>query len=287
MARLDDEAAVLARRVSALRDPQLRVAYVRATLRDTSAPQVFELVLDVAARAEIGDDEHRDLWLVMAVALADPQCRTIREETAQLARAKALHDVATLLETQDSGPLSDAARRVPDFGTRDGRPLSLGERKSLARRPGRDLVLRVLRDPHPDVIRILLGNPRVTEDDLVRLCARRHRRQRRLRRPVRVISNSPRPCPRRRPCASTRANSAPTSHVWKAQARAVASRTTTSRDTFEGRSSVRRVRWVRRVRKVQFARFGRFAGLRCPTLPSGARLRRSPCRTFAARRQSI
>lgn len=173
MVRLDDEAAVLARRVSALRDPQLRVAYVRATLRDTSAPRVFELVLDVAARAEIGDDDHRDLWLVMAVALADPQCQTIREETAQLARSKALHDLATLLETPDAGPLSDAARRVPDFGTRDGRPLSLGERKSLARRPGRDLVLRVLRDPHPDVICILLGNPRLTEDDLVRLCARR------------------------------------------------------------------------------------------------------------------
>jgi hypothetical protein len=33
--------------------------------------------------------------------------------------------------------------------------------------------LRALRDPHPDVIRILLGNPHVTEDDIVRLCARR------------------------------------------------------------------------------------------------------------------
>jgi hypothetical protein len=173
MTRLDDEAAVLARRVASLRDPQLRVAYVRALLRDTTAPHVFELVLGVAARAEVGDEAHRDLWLVMAVALADPECQEIRAETAQLARDRALSDVATLLETPESGPVSEEARRVPDFGTRDGKPLSLGERKALARRPGRDLVLRVLRDPHPDVIRILLGNPRVTEDDLVRLCARR------------------------------------------------------------------------------------------------------------------
>lgn len=173
MRRLDDEAAVLARRVASLRDPQVRVAYVRATLRDTTAPRVFELVIDVAARAEIGDEEHRDLWLVMAVALADPQCQAIRAETAQLARERALHDVATLLETPESGPLAEGAKRVPDFGTRDGKPLTLGERKSLARKQGRELVARVLRDPHPDVIRILLSNPRVTEDDLVRLCARR------------------------------------------------------------------------------------------------------------------
>jgi hypothetical protein len=60
---------------------------------------------------------------------------------------------------------------VPDFGK--GRVLALGERKALARRQNRDLIARVLRDPHPDVIRILLGNPGVTEDDIVRLCAQR------------------------------------------------------------------------------------------------------------------
>jgi hypothetical protein len=49
----------------------------------------------------------------------------------------------------------------------------LGERKAIARKNDRDLITRVLRDPHPDVIRIVLGNPAVTEDDVVRLCARR------------------------------------------------------------------------------------------------------------------
>ncbi|MGD8861254.1 MAG: hypothetical protein PVI30_14700, partial [Myxococcales bacterium] len=45
--------------------------------------------------------------------------------------------------------------------------------KALARRNDRDLITRVLRDPHPDVIRILLGNPALTEEDVVRLWARR------------------------------------------------------------------------------------------------------------------
>jgi hypothetical protein len=35
------------------------------------------------------------------------------------------------------------------------------------------LLARVLRDPHPDVIKILLDNPAVVEADVVRLCARR------------------------------------------------------------------------------------------------------------------
>ena len=51
--------------------------------------------------------------------------------------------------------------------------MTLGERKALARTRDRDLLARVLRDPHPDVIRVVLGNPTVTERDVVRVCARR------------------------------------------------------------------------------------------------------------------
>jgi hypothetical protein len=64
--------------------------------------------------------------------------------------------------------------RVPDYGK--GRPLTLGERKSLARRPDRDMMARLLLDPHPDVIAHLLVNPRLTEDDVLRLAAKRPNR---------------------------------------------------------------------------------------------------------------
>jgi hypothetical protein len=60
---------------------------------------------------------------------------------------------------------------VPDYGT--GRELTVGERRSLARSPQRKVIERLLRDPHPLVLRQLLVNPRVTEDDIVRLAARR------------------------------------------------------------------------------------------------------------------
>jgi hypothetical protein len=61
--------------------------------------------------------------------------------------------------------------RVPDFGV--GPQVTLGERKSFARKRGRDIIARALADPNASVIRILLDNPALTESDVVRLCARR------------------------------------------------------------------------------------------------------------------
>ncbi|MCE9576344.1 MAG: hypothetical protein K8W52_24565 [Deltaproteobacteria bacterium] len=54
-----------------------------------------------------------------------------------------------------------------------GRALTLGERKSLARTHERQLLLLLTKDPHPDVVAILLDNPHVTEDDIVRIAAAR------------------------------------------------------------------------------------------------------------------
>ncbi len=54
-----------------------------------------------------------------------------------------------------------------------GRPLTLGERKSLARTHRRDLILHLVRDPHPDVVAILLANPHLTEPDVLVLASRR------------------------------------------------------------------------------------------------------------------
>jgi hypothetical protein len=53
------------------------------------------------------------------------------------------------------------------------REITLGERKSLARGRRREMLDRLLRDPDVSVLTILLGNPRITEADVVRLAARR------------------------------------------------------------------------------------------------------------------
>jgi hypothetical protein len=71
---------------------------------------------------------------------------------------------------------------------RDGKPLTLGERKSAARNPGRHILTRLIGDPSPDVIRHLLASPRITEKDVVRMAALRPAQPQVLR----VIFESPR-----------------------------------------------------------------------------------------------
>jgi hypothetical protein len=53
------------------------------------------------------------------------------------------------------------------------RPLTLGERKSLARTHRRDKLTLMVRDPHPAVVEILLSNPHLTESDIVKMAAAR------------------------------------------------------------------------------------------------------------------
>jgi len=53
------------------------------------------------------------------------------------------------------------------------RPVPLGERRSLARGKDKDLLERLLLDPHPLVIRNLLENPALTEEWVLRLVTRR------------------------------------------------------------------------------------------------------------------
>ena len=51
--------------------------------------------------------------------------------------------------------------------------LSLGERKFLARKHNRDVLERLLLDPEPAVVRNLLRNPKLTQQDVLRLVTRR------------------------------------------------------------------------------------------------------------------
>jgi hypothetical protein len=105
----------------------------------------------------------------------------LREEAAAnplLSLARFLRRPVTLPSrgrsaTAEGRALSKAAseQRVPDYVP--GRTFTLGERKALARRPNRKAMDKLLADPHPAVIRTLLANPKVVEDDIVRVAARR------------------------------------------------------------------------------------------------------------------
>ena len=67
----------------------------------------------------------------------------------------------------------DKAAAAPRPLTPGTRPLTLGERKSLARTWKRDVIERLLVDPHVDVVELLLRNSRLTETDVLRIATAR------------------------------------------------------------------------------------------------------------------
>jgi hypothetical protein len=165
-----EQTELLARRIMGMLDAQMRTAYLRHTLLTMPPHEVADLLSIARAYAEARQPRHAELLTCMSLALSHETCRSLRQAVAAVLSGRDEPSLARSL--CESGPLEDEeAQRIPDFGM--GRPVTLGERKSLARRNDRELIARVLRDPHPDVMRILLGNPRLTENDVLRLCARR------------------------------------------------------------------------------------------------------------------
>lgn len=152
----------------AMRDAWVRDQLARAPLSD--AALALDLLCLGAEQASPPDREV--LMSVVRVLLADDQASLalrLREEAA----SAALLSLGRFVRWPTyQGHFVDPQGRAAPQAT-GGRSLTLGERKSLARRPDRQSFDRLLRDPHPAVIRMLLGNPRLTEDDVVRLASRR------------------------------------------------------------------------------------------------------------------
>ncbi len=159
----------LAQRVAAMPDPATRVGVIKADLRELDAKTVVEVLAVVLERAEAADPEARNVVLAISLALADPSLAVLRNAIVEHAASVGRTDVVRFARAPS---VRESSMPPPDRAP-DGRPLTLGERKSLARRVDRGVLLRALCDPHPDVVRIALRNPGMTEDTVVRFCARR------------------------------------------------------------------------------------------------------------------
>jgi hypothetical protein len=166
----------LAQTIVSLPDPSLRRAFVveRFVVDDPSstAVAVDALMLD----AEQGDEAAKEALIAVVDAVQvlgsdATSVQRLREEAAGhglVALDRLLRIPAAATTASPSRP----SAAMQGIRNESGRPLTLGERKSLAKRPDRNLLERLLADPHPDVIRGVLKNPRLTEDDVVRFVAR-------------------------------------------------------------------------------------------------------------------
>tara|TARA_B100001750_G_scaffold200862_1_gene175324 strand:- start:540 stop:1283 length:744 start_codon:yes stop_codon:yes gene_type:complete len=165
-----DHAAVLGRKLAALRDPVLRLGWAEDLLRRLSLDRAVALL--GASLGEPGrDPQQDDLFLNLTLVLVQPALEERRRAIGAQALLHGPAEIGWLFgHRPDEGP-APAPQPVPDHGR--GRPITLGERKSLARGRDRQLLARVIRDPHPDVVSILLANPALIESDVRRLASRR------------------------------------------------------------------------------------------------------------------
>ena len=170
MPSAEEQTELLARRIQGILDAQMRTAYLRHTLLSMQPQDVADLLSVARAFAEARQPRHAALLSCMSLALSHDACRELRYRVAAVLQSREETELARSLRQEGTVDDEDALK-VPDFGM--GRPVTLGERKSLARCHDRELIARVLRDPHPHVMKILLGNPRLIENDVLRLCARR------------------------------------------------------------------------------------------------------------------
>ncbi|MGZ3428214.1 MAG: hypothetical protein ACXVCV_16280 [Polyangia bacterium] len=163
------DAASLARRLTALPAAAMRQATLRETLDAMDDSAAARLCSELVRRGP--DGAPFDVALLALTALLDEGALGYERHAALYATARTIDDAQLarlLLSSQPPPPGAPKAAELPG-----GRELTLGERKSLARGRRREVLDRLLRDPDESVLTILLGNPRITEDDVVRLAARR------------------------------------------------------------------------------------------------------------------
>ncbi|MEC9071181.1 MAG: hypothetical protein VX938_02325, partial [Myxococcota bacterium] len=163
----------LERRLEGISDVVQRSHLIREYC-EVNEPEIvalsFQAVIESALKGR-----SRDTWLAIAIALFQESVSYRTLEEIYRCCVEAEHDAARLVLLA-----GDRARRIAEEGefSRDDfiENLTLGERKAKARTLEPHVLLRLLQDPNPTVVRILLNNPRMTERPVQRLAAKRPNR---------------------------------------------------------------------------------------------------------------
>jgi len=167
--------AQIVARLKALRDPRMRVLVLIHAFADGEPAMWVEALATIITRAQLVDDaDASEVVQTLTHAAADPALPyETRQALYEAAIERGLSAIARLFLSASPARPPGSTLTVERPLRAAGRPLSLGERKSLARTHKRELLLLLIRDPHPDVVRIILDNPHVTEQEIVRIAAAR------------------------------------------------------------------------------------------------------------------
>jgi len=136
-----------------------------------------EALAAIVARSHLVDDgDAIEALESITHAVADPALSYETRQRLYAAATERGHASIARLFLSASPPPANASQLkkalAPERALKPtGRPLTLGERKSLARTNKREDLLLLLRDPHPAVVEILLGNPHVTEAEILKIAS--------------------------------------------------------------------------------------------------------------------
>jgi hypothetical protein len=170
---LGPDASSLIRSLLALPELGMRLGWLGDKLDIESVAHAAAALDELAQLARRGEHEAREALLAVVLFLVEQRDTSLLWALRTRANKRAHLDLERLLrqDPEEPEPAHEAARAVPDFGV--GRELTVGERRSLARRPTRTQLERLLDDPHPLVLEQLLACPKLTEADVLRMITRR------------------------------------------------------------------------------------------------------------------
>lgn len=157
----------------------MRVLALIAALGEDEAASWVEAFAAILTRAhDVNDADALETLECITHAAAEPSLPyALRQRMYEAALEHDLPAIARLflsVSPTHELPATLVKQLKPERPLRPAdRPLTLGERKALARTHRRDKLLLLIRDPHPQVVAILLDNPHITEADIVKISAMR------------------------------------------------------------------------------------------------------------------
>lgn len=166
-------------RLKAIRDPRMRVLALVQSLGEGDPTVWIDAFASLISRAHTVDDADAMLAVqTITQAAAEPGIPyEVRKQLYEAAVTRGAPAIARLFHVVSPATAEAAELKkqlAPERALRPaGRPLTLGERKALARTHDREQILLMVRDPHPMVVAILLDNPHLTEGDVLKIASRR------------------------------------------------------------------------------------------------------------------